>query len=406
MKFVRFFLLLSVIFIVSCSNPEYIGRIMLENTDNYLPQTPVQFQFFDEKAVGQHINIHKPSQSSNEVIPVQIDNYAANFILPEAWDELSDGYYLSTCEEEKINSNLQLTDDDSTLTLLLNNKPVLSYVHAKTNVPARDDSIYARSGFVHPLWAPNGAVLTNIHPDDHLHHLGLWHPWTKVTFKGREIDFWNLGKGEGTVDHAGFLSKETGPVFAGFTAEHIYFELNKNGTNKPVLNELVKIKLWDISPGNGFLLDYTITQNCAVHDSVRLEQYRYGGFGFRASLEWSGSNRNYLTSEGDDIITADGSRARWCLVWGNTPQGICTILFMSHPDNREHPEPLRIWGEWTEDTFFNFCPIKQKSITLYPEESYIQKFRIYTTDGIVQARDAEAMWRAFANPPKVKYVTL
>ena len=77
---------------------------------------------------------------------------------------------------------------------------------------------------------------------------------------------------------------------------------------------------------------------------------------------------------------------------------------MSHPDNREHPEPLRIWGEWTEGTFFNFCPIKQKALTILPEEVYTQKFRIYTADGTLNAEIAEAMWQAFANPPKVNYV--
>jgi len=400
----RLFFLVLIVAVVSCTSPDYIGKIELESDTNYLPYTPVQFPFFDDKVDGNDIYIQKPNQHFDEAIPLQIDNSRANFILPKTWDGTSEEYYLSVSDEKKIYSNLQIQDDDSTLTLLSNNKPVLRYVYMKTNVPSREDSIYARSGFIHPLWAPNGSILTNIHPDDHLHHLGLWHPWTKVTFQNREIDFWNLGKGLGTVYHTKFLSRETGPVFSSFVAEHTYFDISKNGSNKPVLNEFIKIKLWDITPEQGYLIDYTITQNCASQDSVKLEQYRYGGFGFRATHDWTGSNRNYLTSEGKNIKDADASNARWCMIWGDTGQGESTILFMSHPDNYEHPEPLRIWGEWTDDTFFNFCPIREKSLTIIPGEAYVQKFRIYIVSDTIQPESAEAKWEVFAYPPEVLVV--
>ncbi|MFQ6928189.1 MAG: DUF6807 family protein [Parabacteroides merdae] len=39
---------------------------------------------------------------------------------------------------------------------------------------------------------------------DHYHHFGLWYAWTKTTFEGNEIDFWNLHKKQGTVRFRNF----------------------------------------------------------------------------------------------------------------------------------------------------------------------------------------------------------
>src|SRR5690606_40488763 len=91
----------------------------------------------------------------------------------------------------------------------------------------------------HPLWSPEGKVLTNIQPRDHDHHYGIWNPWTHTEFRGDTLDFWNLYSKQGTVRFAGFTKKESGPVYGGFRArqEHVA----KPYTEKTVaLNEI-----WD-----------------------------------------------------------------------------------------------------------------------------------------------------------------
>ena len=72
--------------------------------------------------------------------------------------------------------------------------------------------------------------------------------------------------------------------------------------------------------------------------------------------------------------------------------GTSGILFMSHPSNREFPEPMRVWPENTNghgDLFFEFCPIRDKSWELKPGNDYVLKYRMLVYDGKIDPAVAE-----------------
>ena len=94
---------------------------------------------------------------------------------------------------------VKLTKNDLFLQIKVAGDKVLRYNHALIKPPEGADKIYARSGFIHPLWSPAGTILTASHDPASYHHMGIWMPWTKTKFQGREVDFWNLHEGEGTV---------------------------------------------------------------------------------------------------------------------------------------------------------------------------------------------------------------
>ena len=79
---------------------------------------------------------------------------------------------------------------------------------------------------------------------------------------------------------------------------------------------------------------------------------------------------------------------------------------MSHPQNERHPEPLRIWGDWTEGSFLNFCPIKREAKRINPGENYIQKFRVFIKSDSLSPGRAEELWQAFANLPSVRFLAI
>ena len=84
---------------------------------------------------------------------------------------------------------------------------------------------------------------------------------------------------------------------------------------------------------------------------------------------------------------------------GPTANGPAGVLFMSHPANRSHPEPMRIWPKG--DIFFNFCPIQKAPWTLTPGNDYRLQYRVYAYDGTLAAEAAERLWQDFAHPPTV-----
>jgi hypothetical protein len=298
---------------------------------------------------------------------------------------------------------ISVVDENSALVIKNSNKKVLQYNYRTQYPPAGVDSAFKRSGFIHPLWSPGGNTLTQINPRDHYHHVGIWNPWTDVVFQGKKVDFWNIGDKKATVRFARFIGQDKGAVYGGFKAlqEHVVLNHPASGAETIAMNEVWDIRVFNIGSGM-WLWDFTSSLNCATPDTVFLEEYRYGGFGFRATADWNNQNSKVLTSEGKTRKEADASTARWCMIDGAMQQGHSGILFMSNPANYNFPEPMRVWPEDMNkrgDVFFSFSPTRNKSWTLTPGKDHVLKYRMLVYDGTITPKQAEEVWNNFAHPP-------
>ncbi|MCH6232469.1 PmoA family protein [Cognataquiflexum rubidum] len=279
---------------------------------------------------------------------------------------------------------------------------LLTYQTAKADVPAGVKPEFRKSGFIHPLASPSGQVLTRIQPPDHYHHYGIWGPWTKTTIEGREVDFWNLGDGKGRVDFEKVISKKTNSKFSELVVRQNHMDLLAPKGPQLALEEDLSIRVWN-KEGERYLVDYSTTISTPLKSSVKLEAYRYGGgIGFRATEIWDPSNSTILTSKGLDRNGADGSFAKWVIVEGvsDASSGRSGILFLSHPSNRAHPEPLRVWPEDDHDrkgnVFLEFCPIRHESWEILPGKKYTLHYRMVVFDGNMTAAEAEEYWKTFS----------
>lgn len=284
-------------------------------------------------------------------------------------------------------------------------RPLLNYNYATLMPPEGVDQVFKRSGFIHPFWSPAGKELTRIQAPDHYHHYGLWNPWTRVEYKGKTIDFWNLGERQGTVRYAHTLSRISGSVFGSFSVlhEHVVFE---KGTEEVAINEVQGVRIFQQEDQkDAYIADIFINLNTASDHEVVLKEYRYGGLGWRATEKWHRDNSEIITSEGLNRKEADGSLARWCIVQGEIDEGYASVLMMSFPTNYNHPEPLRIWPEDIYDRgdmFANFSPTKNMDWKLEPGKNYQLNYRFYVSDVKISAEQAEVLWQFYAHPPVVK----
>jgi hypothetical protein len=310
----------------------------------------------------------------------------------------------------KTVSGVRVKKDYKDVSLLADKKPILNYRFATTFPPDGVDPVFKRSGFIHPLWSPGGEVLSRIQPPDHYHHYGIWGPWTKTSIDGRTVDFWNLGAGEGTVKFAGFLSQTEGNIFSGFQALQQHIDFGTKGEDQVAMNEILDVRAWNL--GNKvFMFDYTTSLNSPLENGILLEAYRYGGgIGFRATEKWHKDNCTVLTSDNKTRPDADGSYARWCIVEGesDTEDGRSGLLFLSHPSNRMHPEPMRVWPPDANggrgDMYFEFVPIRHDDWKLEPKKEYTLKYRVVVFDGKMDAETAEMYWNSFAKNPIIKLI--
>lgn len=317
-------------------------------------------------------------------------------------------FLLRVDEGIKIPYPFKIEKSVGAITLAKDGHSILKYQFGTVFPPDSVDPLYRRSGFIHPLFSPGGEVLSRIQPPDEPHHYGIWGPWTKAHIGNRVVNFWALGAGEGTVRFSGFLSQVEGPVFCGFNALQEHIDFGCKGSDQVALYEVLGVRTWNLKR-QVWLIDYTSTLNCPLDSGILLAAYRYGGgIGFRATERWKKDNCTVLTSEGKTRIEADGTNARWCIVEGESGYGRSGILFMSHPANREYPEPMRIWpldaNGGRGDMFFEFCPIRNKDWKIERGTDYCLKYRMLVFDGKLSKDEAEIIWRGFAHPPRVELI--
>ena len=294
--------------------------------------------------------------------------------------------------------------EDGGIYLGNSSRPLLRYNFATVLPPKGVDEVFKRSGFIHPFWSPSGKELTRIQPADHYHHYGLWNPWTRVEYKGKMVDFWNLGEKQGTVRFANLLKRVNGRVFGEYKVlhEHVVFDGNKEEVG---LNEIQGVRIYQQENRKDiYIADISILLSCATDNPVTLKEYRYGGLGWRATEKWHKDNSETITSNGKNRKESDGSLARWVIVQGELDEVSASVLMMSFPTNYNHPEPLRIWPEDIYDrgdVFANFSPTKDKDWVLDPGKNYQLNYRFFVSDNKIDPEEAEKLWQQFANPPEI-----
>ena len=226
-----------------------------------------------------------------------------------------------------------------------------------------------------------------------------------MLFEGDTVDFWNLKSRKGTVRFAKFITIESGPVFAGFSAlqEHVAFK--KKGAEKIALNEQQQVRVFNPSGNHDYYFaDILIELNCASESPFRILEYRYAGLGWRTTEKWNRDNSEVLTSDNKTRKDADGTTARWFVVQGALDHDYGGAVMISYPSNYNYPEPVRIWPENANPTgelFAMFAPTKNKDWLLRPGKPYSLRYRLLVFNGHFNAEKAEAAWHYFAYPPAV-----
>lgn len=303
----------------------------------------------------------------------------------------------TTSSTTLVDQKIDVKDSKGAINFLVNNKTILSYVYRATQAPEGIDSSYTRSGYIHPMATLDGDTLTRIQPADHYHHYGIWNPWTHVLYNGDTLDFWNLAKKQATVRHAEILSLDDETDSAILTVKHEHVVLNDNKV-EVVLNEIQQISLHGVD-SSSYMIDLQFDYTCATDRPFQILKYRYGGLGWRATSKWNQHNSEIITNIKSSRNEIDGSKGKWCMARGELDERYGGAIIMSHPDNYEFPEPLRVWPDsamTTGDIFINVAPTKFTDWELLPGNTYTLKYRILVFNHQMTAIEASKAWKAYA----------
>lgn len=332
---------------------------------------------------------------------LQVDaDGTARFVIP--WQKAGETLTFTLSEAKlKRGPGVEVKQNPGNLAVTVEGAPLFGYQMDKDALPRPDiDPKYKRAGYLHPVFTPSGKIVSDDYPKQHIHHHGIWAPWTKASFQGRTPDFWNMGAKTGLVEFVALDRTWGGPVHGGFVARHRFIDLSAPGGALPVLNETWEVTAYDVPAANGAVLrvfDLTITQACATDDPLILPEYHYGGLGFRGRGEWLGeANAKFLTANGEtDRVKAHASKANWINMHGAVEGGaIAGMTVFSHPGNFRAPQPLRVHPK---EPFICYAPSQGGDWKIGPGKPYVARYRFLASDGAPDRAQLEAVWAGYAS---------
>ncbi len=269
-------------------------------------------------------------------------------------------------------------------------KEILRYQAEPGEFPRKDiKEIFRRGGYIQSIRTPGGKLVTDDFPSNHIHHHGVWSPWTSTEFEGRKPDFWNMGQGSGRVDFVAVDGVWEKDGRAGFKARHQFIDM----TAKP--EKVALLETWEVSVSSAadhHLIDLSITQTCAGESPLKLPEYHYGGLGFRGNWAWNGAgNCRFLAASGiTDRDKLNGAKEPWCWVGGKLDGETCGVTILCHPSNFRAPQPIR---SHPTEPFFCYAPQQGGAMEIVPGKAYTARYRIIVADGEPDAK-AAAQWSA------------
>ncbi len=338
---------------------------------------------------------------SGAVIPLQIDGTTATFVLRDLKADRVKRFRLVRGGVKLPDEYLgfMMSRDQNHIEIKIKGHQVFSFVTEPAGLPSPDiKPVFARAGYIHPVYTPKGKIVTDDYPSDHYHHHGIWFAWTKTEFEGKHPDFWNVGDGTGRVDLESVGTTWGGPVYAGFTSVQKYVALTGEAP-KTALNEEWNVKVYNLGSEQEpfFAFDIVATQECASASPLILEEYRYGGMGVRGNREWKDKSKvSFLTSEGKTRADGNATAARWCHIGGTVDGQLVGIAVLDHPSNFRAPVPVRIHPD---DPYFNYAPSQLGRFQIDPGKKFVLRYRYVVSDGPPNPKLLERLWNDYAHPP-------
>ena len=337
-------------------------------------------------------------------IPLQTDHEGrACFIEKELKLGAARTYQLVAAESNASpHDGVQVSRDGSRIKCSVANQPAFHYQAQMSDLPRPDiKPVFQRGGYLHPILTPGGKLITDDYPPNHLHHHGIWFPWTKTEFEGRQPDFWNMGEGKGRVEFVAVGETWSGRVHGGVHARHRFIDLTA-AEPRVALEETWQVTLYNAGRGASryWMLDLVSTQQCASTSPLKLPKYLYGGLGFRGNWLWNGKDKTFfLTSDGEtDRVKGNEARARWCHISGDVDGARAGIAILCHPDNFRAPQPMRLHPT---EPFFCFAPSQLGDWEIPPGKPYVSRYRFIVADGPPDKAELERLWNDYAHPPTV-----
>jgi hypothetical protein len=192
-------------------------------------------------------------------------------------------------------------------------KPVFVYNFGMILAPGFPETM-RRSSYLHPVYTPDGTLITDDFNPNHPHHRGISWMWPDITVDGKKGDIWTV-KGPFQQRFVSWKARETDAAQAKLAVENGWFD-----GDRKIVTEDVEIIAHPAAEGKR-ILDFALRFE-AVDRPVQVVgtadgKKGFGGFCFRFATPDGGGNKTVIRTD-KGISEKDGvmDRHPWTEISG------------------------------------------------------------------------------------------
>jgi hypothetical protein len=302
-----------------------------------------------------------------------------------------------------VAQSLTVVETENTITVKSADKIVVTYNKVSPPAPPGIDTVYERSGCLHPVISPQGRTVTEMFPADHPHQHGIFSAWVKTTYDGRPIDFWDLPGRTGRVLHERVVSTFETHGTAGFEVDLIHRAEKKPRVD--ILRERWKITAIP-TDGTYHCFDLDSTQSAITDKPLTISKYHYGGMVLRGPTRWLTANdadsrknpdrlrepSEFFNDLGSERRKGNHEHAKWVALTGEIGGKPVSIAVLCHAENFRAPQAARLHPS---KPYFCFAPCVDGPFTIDSDHPFKARYRYLITDAKPDADWITREWKSW-----------
>lgn len=263
----------------------------------------------------------------------------------------------------------------ASLELTESGKPVFVYNFGGILAPGFPETM-RRSSYLHPVYAPDGTLLTDDFNKDHPHHRGIFWAWEVVTVDGKTDDVWTV-KGYRQKFVRWKAREVEGPV-ARLAVENGWFAGEHKFVKEDV--EILTHATARDRRALEFTLSFEAIDKPVVIVGTPIDKKGYGGFAFRTAPRDGGPAKTVICT-GDGISEKDGVMARypWAEIRGSFEGKKEVVRIEDDASNPGYPK--NGWLMRHSFALLNVSYPGLEPLTLQPGKPLVLKYRVILSSG-------------------------
>lgn len=251
-----------------------------------------------------------------------------------------------------------------------NGKPVFVYNYGMILAPGAAERL-RRSCYLHPVYAPDGTVLTDDFNQDHPHHRGIFWAWEVVTVDGKTGDVWTIrGFKQKFVR---WKARETSGSLARVAVENGWYDGERKFVKEDV--EIVAHPMLRDHRVLDFTLGFEAVDRPVIIVGTPDGKKGYGGFSFRTAPRDGGAAKTIIRTD-RGFSPKDGVLARhpWAEIAGSFIGKEAGVRIEDNPANPGYP--TNGWLMRHNFAFLNVSYPGLQPLTLQPGKPLVLKYRV------------------------------